>query len=254
MPDPAGAEAFYGRLAEHFHLIFGDWREGGRWQAGVLLPVLEAAAGGSVRTLHDATCGIGTQAIPLAELGLQVRGTDLSATAIERARAEAVAAGVEIDFAVADVRDLSHVAGDADAVVSLDNSLPHLLEDGDLARAVASMAACVRPGGAVVASVRDYDTPVANESVRLLGEPPERRAVVMLWHWRADGVVYRLDHLVLSEDAGGWALVTSGSVLFRAYKRVELLDAFTAAGLRDVRWIGPEESGYYQPLIAGTRP
>jgi hypothetical protein len=34
----------------------------------------------------------------------------------------------------------------------------------------------------------------------------------------------------------------------------ELVDAFSAAGLRDVRWIGPEESGYNQPPIVGTQP
>jgi hypothetical protein len=60
---------------------------------------------------------------------------------------------------------------------------------------------------------------------------------------------------VLQESpAAGWVLVTSGSVRFRSYKRGELVAAFERAGLRDVRWIGPEESGYYQPLVVGTAP
>jgi SAM-dependent methyltransferase len=251
VPEPGGVEAFYDRLADHYHLLFADWRSGGVWQAGVLLPLLEAAAGGSVRTLLDVTCGIGTQAIPLAELGLSVRGRDLSPRAIERARSEAAAAGVSVDFAVGDVLRLSEP--EADAVVSLDNALPHLLDDGDLARALASMTACARPGGAVAASVRDYDTQVSPEAVRVLGEPPRRTAIATLWDWQPDSAVYRLDHLVLAEE-GGWSLVTAGSVRFRAYKRAELVAAFTAAGLRDVRWLAPEESGYYQPLVVGTRP
>jgi glycine/sarcosine N-methyltransferase len=252
MPEPGGVEAFYDRLADHYHLIFDDWRAGGHWQADVLLPVLDAAAGGSVRTLHDATCGIGTQAIPLAELGLEVRGTDLSERALERAREEAAAAGVAIELSVADVREL-RVPEPADAVVSLDNSLPHLLEDGDLERAIASMAASARPGGAVAVSVRDYDAQLTPEGVRVFGEPPERHGVVVFWHWEVEGVVYWLDHVVLTE-AGGWSVVTSGSVRFRAYKRAELEAAFAGAGLHDVRWLSAEESGYYQPLVVGTRP
>jgi glycine/sarcosine N-methyltransferase len=254
MTDAGGVEAFYDRLAEHYHLIFGDWRAGGRWQAEVLLPVLEAAAGGSVRTLLDPTCGIGTQAIPFAELGIAVRGTDLSRRALERARAEAAAAGVAVVFAMGDVRELAERGMPAfDAVVSLDNSLAHLLDDGDLERAMTAMVACARPGGAVVVSVRDYDAQAGPEPPRVFGQPPERHAVVALWQWQEGGVVYRLDHLLL-EEAGGWSVLSSGSVLFRAYQRADLEAAFTAAGLRDVRWLTPDESGYYQPLVVGTRP
>jgi len=252
MPDAGDVVPFYDRLADHFHLIFEDWREARDWQADVLLPLLEAAAGGPIRTMTDATCGIGTQAIGFAERGIAVRGNDISPAALERARAEAETAGVRLELSLGDVRSLS--APEADAVVSLDNSLPHLLEDGDLERAIAAMARCTRPGGAVLVSVRDYDTPVADEAVRLLGEHPSRRAVVTLWTWLDGGAVYRLDHIVLEEAAAGWSLVTSGSVLFRAYKRAELEAAFSAAGLTGVRWIGPSESGYYQPLVVGTRP
>jgi glycine/sarcosine N-methyltransferase len=249
--DAGGVEDFYDRLADRYHLLFGDWRSGGRWQAQVLMPVLERVSGGSVRTLLDATCGIGTQAIPFAELGLTVTGRDLSPRAIARARAEAAAAGVVVDFAVGDVRELA--AGPADAVVSLDNSLPHLLDERDLSRAIASMAACARPGGAVVASVRDYEEQTGPEPPRVFGDSPRRWAIVALWDWQDGGSVYRLDHLLLDETEG-WSVVTSGSVLFRAYKRAELEASFAAAGLRDVRWIGAAESGYYQPLVAGTRP
>jgi len=92
MRDDGGVEAFYDRLADHYHLIFEDWQAGRRWQADVLLPVLEAATGGQIRTLTDATCGIGTQALAFAELGIAVHGNDISARALERTRAEAEAA------------------------------------------------------------------------------------------------------------------------------------------------------------------
>jgi 2-polyprenyl-3-methyl-5-hydroxy-6-metoxy-1,4-benzoquinol methylase len=54
----------------------------------------------------DCTCGIGTQALPLARLGYRVTGTDISPAAVKRARAEATMRGLDADFKVSDVRDV----------------------------------------------------------------------------------------------------------------------------------------------------
>jgi hypothetical protein len=49
-------------------------------------------------------------------------------------------------------------AGQLHAVVSFDNALPHLLTDEDLGAACGALQRVVRPGGTLVASIRDYDT------------------------------------------------------------------------------------------------
>ena len=40
-------------------------------------------------------------------------------------------------------------------------------------------------------------------------------------------------------------------LLLRALLRDELCGALTAAGLADVRWRTPQETGYYQPIVTG---
>jgi 2-polyprenyl-3-methyl-5-hydroxy-6-metoxy-1,4-benzoquinol methylase len=54
----------------------------------------------------DVGCGTGRHSVELAHRGYRVTGIDLSPSQIERAREKAKAAGVEIDFRIADARAL----------------------------------------------------------------------------------------------------------------------------------------------------
>jgi hypothetical protein len=58
---------------------------------------------------------------------------------------------------------------------------------------------------------------------------------------------------VLRERDGRWG-VAGRTTRLRALRRAELLRAFADAGLANVRWLEPEESGYYQPMAVGWRP
>jgi glycine/sarcosine N-methyltransferase len=154
--DPA---AFYDDLAEHYHLIFEDWDRSIAKQASILGPLLEKRIGPAPLRILDCACGIGTQAIGMAGRGHTVVATDLSHAAIRRAEREARLRGWEINFGVADMRNLSSLPeSDFDAVVVADNSLPHLLSDDDLGRALTNIFARLKPGGILLASIRDYDT------------------------------------------------------------------------------------------------
>src|SRR5579862_8206023 len=143
MDDPARG---YDDLADWYHLIFQDWSRSIEWQAGVLGPLIERHAGASVDhftplRILDCACGIGTQALGLAGRGHVLAGSDLSEGAIARAKREAQGRRLAIDFRVADVRDLSVVPeSDFDAVLAVDNALPHLLNDEDLVRTAQQIA------------------------------------------------------------------------------------------------------------------
>jgi len=100
-------------------------------------------------------------------------------------------------LAVADLRTLSQqISRRFDAVLSCDNALPHLIEDAELAAAAQNLHDVLRPGGLLIATIRDYDTaePRPGEAVptpvRVLGEGPARRLVFQVWTWAADGRSY----------------------------------------------------------------
>jgi 2-polyprenyl-3-methyl-5-hydroxy-6-metoxy-1,4-benzoquinol methylase len=76
---------FYDGLAGDYHLLFEDWRQGARWQGGVLDRLLRGLLGDRPLSILDCCCGIGTQAIGLALSGHRVHATDLSPAAVRRA-------------------------------------------------------------------------------------------------------------------------------------------------------------------------
>ena len=122
------------------------------------------------------SAGIGTQALPLASLGYDVVARDLSPSAIRRLRREAQGRGLAIDAATADMRDPRRsVAGAFDAVISFDNSVPHLLTDADIVTALRGWADLLAPRGVVLLSVRDYDAVDRSpNSVHVYGERTRR--------------------------------------------------------------------------------
>jgi SAM-dependent methyltransferase len=249
---------FYDRLSDDYHLLFEDWAQSARSQGEILDRLLRDRLGGGPLSVLDCCCGIGTQALGLALRGHRVHATDLSAAAVARAAREAAALGVPATFGVADVRSLAEqMAGTFDVVLACDNALPHLLTDEDLARGVRNMAAKLRPGGLFLASTRDYDALVQARPratpVRVHGGPPCRRAVFQLWDWAADGRSYHMHLFLLQDTAAGWQAAWYATD-YRALLRAEFSAALAAAGLAEVDWQTPEESGFYQPLVTARKP
>jgi 2-polyprenyl-3-methyl-5-hydroxy-6-metoxy-1,4-benzoquinol methylase len=249
---------FYDRLSVDYHLLFEDWPTTVRRQAEVLDRLLRDQIGGPPASVLDCCCGIGTQAIGLALRGYRVQGTDLSAEAIGRAGREAAAFGVTIPFGVADVRTLAEqVDGTFDAVLACDNALPHLLTDEDLHKGVGGMAAKLRPSGIFLASTRDYDALVRDRpratSPRVFEDPSGHRVVFQVWDWTEDGRGYRVNQFVLKESDTGWQ-TSHYATRYRALLREEFTQTLRLAGLAEVRWHMPEESGYYQPVVTARKP
>jgi glycine/sarcosine N-methyltransferase len=124
----------------------------------------------------DAACGTGMHTIALAQRGYTAAGADLSAGMVQRARANAATAGLEVRFETAGFGDLARAFGTTlattlanggkrcgfDAVLCLGNSLPHLLTPQDLAGALADFAACLRPSGLLLIQNRNFDAVLAN--------------------------------------------------------------------------------------------
>ena len=248
-PPDLSPEEFYDELAGDYHLIFADWDAAIAWEAGIIAGLLREL-GVALGSVLDASCGIGTQAIGLAQAGYRVTATDISPASVERCAREAGTRGLEIATAVADLRVLD-VDGSHDAVVTFDNALAHLLDDRDLDAACAALRRVLRPGGALLASIRDYDELLRR---RPSGDPPRRiaaadgeRIVFQVWDWQGDR--YGVRHFIMRGAGGRWD-VTERRTTCRALPRTAVTDALRRAGFDDVVWRMPEESGFYQPIVS----
>ena len=247
MTDP---QSFYDALAADYHLMFADWDASRRWQGEVLTGLLP---GGEHLRILDAACGMGTQALTLAERGHEVTARDLSPALVVRLEQEAVRLGVECRCAVGDMRESrAEDAGQFDVVLAFDNGLAHLLGEEDLRAAFAAARAALRPGGVYLASLRDYDALLVEkpgfDPPRVLGAGQDERVVLQKWSW-GPGQEYEMEHIVLARgEAGGWD-VRSRTVRCRAHRREDVARCVETAGFAEVEWLSPEASGFYQWVL-----
>jgi SAM-dependent methyltransferase len=252
---PRTTSTFYDRLAEHYHLIFEDWDRSIEGQAKVLNPLLASEMGQRPLKILDCACGIGTQAIGFAKAGHHVVASDLSRAAIGRAKYEAARHELDIAFYVSDMTRLAEIEDrDFDVVAAMDNALPHM-SAMQIELAVRAIRSKLKPDGLFIASIRDYDQIVPQRPLiqgpSFYGDHASRRIVHQVWDW-LDESRYVLHLYITTRDAHGW---TSHHFVseYRCVRRSELSRALAANGFKNVRWLMPGESGFYQPVVIGRR-
>jgi glycine/sarcosine N-methyltransferase len=247
---------FYDSLADHYHLIFDDWNRAIERQGRILNPLLLAEVQGPSLKVLDCACGIGTQALGLAALGHRVVASDLSRVAVERAKHEAASRGLNISFHVSDMTYLTEVEDSSfDIVVALDNALPHLTSD-QLILAMRAAHSKLKPGGTFIASIRDYDTLILQrptiQAPAFYGQNGGRRIVHQVWDW-VDHASYVLHLYITMQAQQEWTTHHFVSQ-YRCLLREELSNVLRSSAFRQVRWVMPPESGFYQPLVVAKRP
>ena len=242
---------FYEPLADHYHLIFDDWNRVIERQSKILNRLLVAQMGSHPLKILDCTCGIGTQALGFAGFGHQVIASDLSHAEINRAKHEAESRGLNISFRVSDMTSLAEIGDhDFDVAVTLDNALPHLAAD-QLSLAVGAVGSKLRSNGLFIASIRDYDSLILERSPgqepAFYGGKDDRRIVHQVWDW-IDDARYTLHLYITVQSERVWTTHHFVSE-YRCLLRNELSTVLQATGFRDVRWLMPAESNFYQPLV-----
>jgi glycine/sarcosine N-methyltransferase len=247
------AQSFYDDLADDYTALHADWPSSVRWQGEALDKLIRSELGDARQAVLDCSCGIGTQAIGLALRGHDVLATDLSPASIVRARHEAASMGAALTFGVADFTRLAEqVDGTFACVLSCDNSVAHLNSDEDLARFAAGVAAKLQPGGLALVSLRDY---AALRAERAGGHPVRYSPGTIsfqIWEWDDEGRSYELAQFTLRGQGESWQ-TTCRRTRLRALLRDEVCGAIAAAGLKEVRWRSPDETGYYQPIVTARR-
>jgi len=115
-------------------------------EAELIWRLLELAPGLEVL---DLACGHGRIANRLAARGVRVTGLDATAPFLERARADAAARGVEVEYVEGDIRSLPWREPSFDAVVCWFTSFGYH-EDDELRGVLRGVRAALRPGGRFV--------------------------------------------------------------------------------------------------------
>jgi SAM-dependent methyltransferase len=182
---PSRNIAFYDLLAPSYHLFFHDMeasmQQEGHWLSEILEPV-------GPRSVLDASCGTGRQAIPLAQRGFAVTAADPSAAMLDIARTEAGRRGVSINFVQCTFDELpARVPGPYDAVISMGNGLCNQDRVQDIRTSLAALRACCTGRGICVLGTKDFDRIRLERprlhSQRVVDGPDGTRLLVELWSY-----------------------------------------------------------------------
>ncbi len=249
---------FYDDIATYYDLIYHDWKSSMSRQGAAIDRLIRRELGADHRppeiSIVDASAGIGTQALPLARKGYRVTARDISPDAIARLQHEAAQRSLDIPSAVADMRALrSTVSERFHAVLSFDNSLPHLLTDAELLAAFREFMAVLRPGGIVLCSVRDYEridraeTSTHSYGMRWRGGVEYR--LRQDWVWR-DAAHYDATMVIEEKRADDWREVVRTTMTYYAVSIARLTELMSEAGFVGVR---RDDAALYQPVLIGHR-
>jgi hypothetical protein len=138
-----------------------------------------------------------------------------------------------------------------DAVICMDNAIPHLKSSEEIVQAAKEIRSKLRPGGSLIASIRNYDDLLAQRPIvhgpTFYSAEGSRRVVLQVWDWLGDRE-YMFHLYITRETVDGWRTIHAAST-YRAILRHELAAALNQAGFENIRWLFPVDSGFYQPIV-----
>ncbi|MDR8393922.1 class I SAM-dependent methyltransferase [Aliifodinibius sp. S!AR15-10] len=246
-------KTFYDELTPYYHLIFADWEKSITRQATALDDIIKLNWGSQVTSIVDVACGIGTQVIGLAQKGYDVKGSDLSPKAIERAREEAEKRGLDIPYSICNMLEVSsHYSSLFDVLICCDNSLPHLLSDHKIKQALNEFYHCLKPGGGCLFTVRDYEK---EDTTSLLIKPYKVHIVqgvkyILFQLWEFAGDIYDLSLYLTIDDGKDEAKTHIFRTKYYAVTISKIIKLMKEVGFTKVKRV---ESDFYQPVIIGTK-
>lgn len=247
-------QTFYDNLATQYDKLFLDWQATTQEQAVILNKLFQDNGFDHSANVLDCACGIGTQAIGLAALGYNVTASDISDGEIAEAEKRATKNNVKICFKQADFCALSETFSEKfDIVIAMDNALPHMLTSSALDAAIKSIVNQVAPGGMFVASIRDYDSLLAEKPPY---SPPyihktEKGQRVSFQTWVWNGENYRLTQYIIDDEETSQA--SKFECEYRATRREEMTKLLLSYGCSEVVWKFPDETGFYQPIVVAKK-
>lgn len=191
-------------------------------------------------SILDLGCGTGIKTVYLAEGKKAAVGIDLDPVMIERAEKDHPAANLR--YLVLNMLDIDREFGkhSFDAVLTLGNTLPHLLVPGQLEELFRKAARVLAPGGALVAQIINYDRVLDRRVASLPVVDTEHVVFTRSYAWRDGALRFQTD---LTVKADGDTL--HNDIELRPIRKRDMAEALAAAGFVDPVFYGNLQGAPY---------
>jgi len=156
--------------------------------------------------VHDCSIGAGGTTLPMAKLGYEVSGSDLSQNLLAKAKENFNSAGFSIPLFQADFTKLDeHLSTEYDIIMSTGNSLPHVDAAG-FTSFVQAAHKCIRPNGYLYFDIRNWDKILRERPIFIARDPfvmtaEKHESLYQIFQWNADNSVTFI--FVTSVDENG---------------------------------------------------
>ncbi|QOR35110.1 class I SAM-dependent methyltransferase [Clostridium sp. 'deep sea'] len=147
-----------------------------------------------VKMIHDCSIGAGGTSLPLAKLGYDVSGSDISENLLKKAKENFNKAGYDINLYNSDFRELnSKLPNKYDCIISTGNSLPHICNN-DVDIFLKEVSAKLNDKGYLYIDIRNWDLIVKEKPSFKAFDPmvmtnTEHKSLYQFWNWYKDGSV-----------------------------------------------------------------
>jgi SAM-dependent methyltransferase len=248
---------------------FVNWRN----RLAMELPFLEEkitltfpSQSSPIRVL-DAAAGTGMHAIALSKLRFDVSGSDLSEGMIQRARENARAEKVDLQFEVAGFGKLADAFGirpssdpsehrnKFDAVLCLGNSLPHVTNTLDLQETLLDFSNCLNANGLLILQNRNFDAVMASKErwmePQFYKERNKEWLFLRFYDYRPDGLINFNIVTLVREGNSDWSQKTSETLLLPLLSQ-DLKSELIKAGFVDIKFYGDMTGKQYSPAGSGN--
>ena len=237
----------YEELSETYDLMI-DWPRRLKREAFLYRTVFRFNR--AMRVL-DAACGTGMHARLFAKMGMAVTAADPVLEMMEVTRKNL--GNLCADLAVARFDELPEKCpGPHDVVTCVGNSLPHVLTDEDLQKALSSMYAVLRDGGVVIIHGNNYDEIVGNDDrvMPLRAVRRQGKDYLFLRIFEGQPPVLTFHVLTLRKSAGQWAM-SANKTRHRALCRNVVEKALLDVGFCHLEFYGAWDFSPFEPLKSG---
>jgi glycine/sarcosine N-methyltransferase len=241
---------FYESISQYYDLIF---------PADTQAVAFLASKTGPRSRILDIACGTGSHSLALAGQAREVIGVDLDPAMIRAARAKARACGLQVEFRVMDMLSMAEsLEAGFDMLFCIGNSLVHLETSEQIASMLRDCRALLKPGGALVVQIINYDRILAKGETSLPTLRDESAGLEFLRFYdldrQGDAVIFRTE---LRVGKAGRRRVIRNRIHLRILKSAQLLDMIEAAGFGDAELFGGFDGRPFDlhclPLVLSAR-